>query len=237
MKKVDLNVDIGEGFPYDRELLQFATSANVCCGEHAGNWELTQATVELCHLKGTRLGMHPGFPDRESMGRHVPKQLPSEWADSLTMQFARFVEQFTAAYIKPHGAWYQILSDANVVPTSMRDAQLTGYCSGILFGMVAEASLAAMLLPSSSAFKAMKTGGTSVIAEGFADRAYRPDGTLVPRSEPGAVLEDPDQIKAQVLRLAKEVDSICLHGDTPNCLEFAEMVTKTLLDHGYEVGY
>ena len=74
------------------------------------------------------------------------------------------------------------------------------------------------------------------IREGFADRAYEPDGSLRPRSSPGAVLEDPAEVCAQVLRLAKTVDSICLHGDTPDALEFAELVTKTLRDASYEVG-
>ena len=75
-----------------------------------------------------------------------------------------------------------------------------------------------------------------VVTEAFADRAYRGDGTLVPRSEPGALLDDPKEVKAQVLRLASQVDSICLHGDTPDVLEFAELVTKTLRDAAYEVG-
>ena len=76
-----------------------------------------------------------------------------------------------------------------------------------------------------------------MIWEGFADRRYREDGTLVPRNELNSVLEDPEEIRKQVLEIAPKVDSICLHGDTPNCLQFAELVKKTLQDAGYEVGY
>jgi UPF0271 protein len=77
----------------------------------------------------------------------------------------------------------------------------------------------------------------SIIKEGFADRRHRSDGSLVPRGEPGAVLEDPEEIRRQILEIAPKVDSICIHGDTPNCLEFAELVNKTLVDAKYEVGY
>lgn len=236
MKKVDLNVDIGEGFPYDEALLDFATSANVCCGEHAGSWELTLQTIEMCKRKGVRIGMHPGFPDRESMGRRTPNhQELNEFCDSLEEQCHRFLEEADANYVKPHGAWYNMLCGRrpDITGEQARDA---AFVTPTLFDVLIRSGLPAMLMDSPTAGVIRKSGG-SVISEGFADRAYLPDGTLMPRSEPGAVLHDPDEIKAQVLRLAPEVDSICLHGDTPGCLEFAEMVRKTLEDAGYEVGF
>ena len=106
MKRVDINVDIGEGFPFDEDLLDFATSANVCCGEHAGSWELTKETIFLCERKGVRIGMHPGFPDRESMGRISPQlDEVAQYANSVFEQVIRFREYTTTAqYLKPHGA-------------------------------------------------------------------------------------------------------------------------------------
>jgi len=235
MKKVDLNVDIGEGFPNDKALLEFATSANVCCGEHAGSWELTRETVALCVTEGKRIGIHPGFPDRASMGRYLPRVVPNEWIESLRYQTARFLDEFDAVYLKPHGAWYQALTDFDLQRKGGISPGSVGSCAGVLFGMLINSGLAAMLLksPQPSAFRLPG----QLIQEGFADRAYRRNGTLVPRSERGAVFEDPTKIRRQVLELAPKVDSICLHGDTPNCLEFAELVYKTLVDAGYEVGY
>lgn len=237
MKKVDLNVDIGEGFPYDEALLDYATSANVCCGEHAGSWELTLSTLDLCRQKGVRIGMHPGFPDRESMGRRMPEESDIDaFAQSIEMQVRRFEEAGGAAYIKPHGAWYNVLSLAKGSSINVSPA-IFGACGGVLFGIEIRTGLPAMLLKGCAAAAATRMGGGTVIEEGFADRAYLPNGSLMPRSEPGAVLRDPKEIKDQVLRLAPEVDSICLHGDTPGCLEFAQMVRRTLEDAGYEVGY
>jgi UPF0271 protein len=222
LKKIDLNVDIGEGFPYDRELLNFATSVNICCGEHAGSWELTQETIEMCLLAGKRIGAHPGFGDREGMGRRVPP--PSITRDpSLIAQVDRFLEACEADYVKPHGAWYNLLSGALHGPCDFR-------CE--LRVIVRDYALPAMLLPSSPVIDSLEG---MVIREGFADRRYSADGTLMSRTESTAILEDPDEIRYQVLDLATKVDSICLHGDNPQCLQFAELVTQTLLDSGYQI--
>jgi len=231
MKKVDLNVDIGEGFPHDEALLEFATSANVCCGEHAGSLGLTHHTVEICRDKGVRVGAHPGFPDREHMGRREPsvEELIS-YTESLVEQ-PRRIEGRT--YIKPHGAFYNILMRPDLTPLVKAAWEIAVHYY--------DAECRLMLLNSDNLSWATRdhfpTEAQFAIIEGFADRSYQPNGTLTPRSEPGAVLEDPEQIKKQVLRLAPKVDSICLHDDTPNCLEFAELVYKTLVDAAYEVGY
>lgn len=251
MKKVDLNVDIGEGFPYDEALLQFATSANICCGEHAGSWELTQETVDLCLQRGRRYGMHPGYPDRENMGRKSP--LPSqmqETIDSIHSQIWRFYGHLKGSYIKPHGAYYNdtaVILPREWTAESKPMAAGSSYKPGseFLASLPAGALLCDMIsttgallgLPGTSHEVFAEFAPGDFIREGFADRAYRSDGTLVPRSEPGAVLQDPGEIKAQVLELAPRVDSICLHGDTTDCLEFAELIYKTLVDKGYEVGY
>ncbi len=232
MKKVDLNVDIGEGFEFDAQLLDFATSANVCCGEHAGSWELTIATVHLCRSKGVRIGAHPGFPDRESMGRRMPTfEQFLDYLPNLQMQMMRFRIEFGAPdYVKPHGAWYNMLcspDDEGRVQISVR----------ILEAEVVASRCAVMLLPSSAFISRLQSRGVNVLSEGFADRAYSKTGGLLSRTEPKAVLTDESEIRSQVLTLAPVVDSICLHGDTPGCWEIAKLVRSTLEEAGYEVRY
>jgi UPF0271 protein len=240
MRKVDLNVDIGEGFPYDEALLEFATSANICCGEHAGSWELTERTIDMCLRKGTRVGCHPGFPDRPGFGRKIPMENEaSAFCQSVVQQIKKSYGYQRPAYIKPHGALYHLLTTISP-QASAKEKSLIAALSGALFGVSIDLKRPTfMLLPESYFAKAVRMPPLMlrVIKEGFADRRYNKDGTLVPRSGPHAILEDPQEIAAQVLRIVPKVDSICLHGDTPNCLEFAELVNKTLVDAGYEVGF
>lgn len=250
-RTIDLNVDIGEGFAHDAELLRFASSANVCCGAHAGSRELSLQTAELCRKQRVRLGAHPGYPDRAHMGRvtMAPGQ-ERPFLKSLFEQMAWFTEHLKPAYLKPHGAFYN--DTAIVLPhdwqTQRRRAPTTSeYESGgvYLSQFPGLQSLLMLLrihkLPlmglEATAHKAITARARQeLIREGFADRQYRRDGTLMPRSQPGAVLVDAGEVRDQVLRIAPSVDSICLHGDTPDCLEFAELVYKTLLDAGYGVG-
>lgn len=231
-RRVDINVDIGEGFPYDEDLLDFATSANVCCGEHAGSWELTKDTIFLCERKGVRLGVHPGFPDRENMGRVAPQENEVvQYANSIFEQVIRFREYTSIAqYLKPHGAWYLVLTEA-----APSDPPISRACKLMLDGALAAAAVPVMLLAKAPVLNALEEW--RVIAEGFADRGYAATGSLVPRSNPYSLLTEPDEIASQVLKLAPEVDSICIHGDTPSCVEIAELVYRTLEDAGFEVGF
>jgi UPF0271 protein len=242
VKKIDLNVDIGEGFPYDESLLEFATSANVCCGAHAGSPDLTIETVALCQRKGVRIGMHPGYPDRESMGRQ-----PGPFREamlSLRSQITSFPAG-VASYVKPHGALYNLSAYAHERLVATSKAAGSSYrpplepeAAKLVEQLFTYAATPRRLmgLPQSGHELLANRADVELIREGFADRAYLPSGKLVPRSEEGAMLQDPMEIRAQVLLLAPEIDSLCLHGDTPGCLEFAEMVTRTLVDAGYEVG-
>ncbi len=234
MKMVDINVDIGEGFPFDEDLLDFATSANVCCGRHAGSWELTKQTVFLCRQKGVRIGMHPGFPDRPNMGRiRMREDEVAQFANSVLEQAVEFMNYAPdTGYVKPHGAWYNMLTDpVPADPSLYRAAEL------MLDGVMAACKSPAMLLAGAPICPRLADRGEDVIAEGFADRAYEPDGSLRSRALPDAVLTDPLVIEQQVVRLARKVDSICVHGDTPDCLELVELVYRTLEKHGFEVGY
>ena len=249
MKKIDLNVDIGEGFPFDRELLRFATSANVGLGKHAGSSELTEETVARCREAGVRVGAHPGYPHRPSMGRDpVPPGAQKAYFDSVFAQTQWFAAVHRPDYLKPHGAFYN--DTAVVLPEGWRtenDAPTPYGQEGIflaqhpglqfLMMLLRVYRLPLMGLDRTSHAEIARRAGKGFIREGFADRLYRDNGTLMPRERPGAVLKDPDRVAAQTLRLAPGVDSICLHGDGPDCLAFAERIRKTLEDGGYEVGY
>ena len=165
MKKIDLNVDIGEGFPNDDLLLDFATSANVCCGEHAGSIALTHATVELCRERGVRIGAHPGFPDRDSMGRRIPTVSEIRAAsDSLLSQVSRVAG---AAYVKPHGAFYNLLVD---LTSPKSELVVAAWDVAIQYN---ERGYPLMLLNGDNYQWATRNHfpTASMITEGFADRA------------------------------------------------------------------
>lgn len=249
MKRIDLNVDIGEGFAVDRALLKYATSANVGLGKHAGSSELTAETVALCREAGVRIGAHPGYPHRPSMGRDpIPAGEQKVYLDSILAQTQWFVAVYGADYLKPHGAFYN--DTAVVLPEGWRtenDAPTPYGQEGIflakhpgvqfLMMLLRVYKLPLMGLDRTAHAEIARRAGKGFIREGFADRLYRDDGTLMPRSRPGAVLTDPAKVKAQTLRLAPKVDSICLHGDGPDALAFAELVRGTLEEAGYEVGH
>ena len=251
-KTIDLNVDIGEGFAFDRDLLSFASSANVCCGAHAGSEELARETVAMCKLQRVRVGAHPGYPDRASMGRLTMESGQERvYLKSIFDQIMRFKSFAAPAYLKAHGAFYN--DTAVMLPTDWRTSikripppasayeasgmylsQFPGVQSLIL--LLRMYALPLMGLEVSAHREIAQRAGQEFIREGFCDRRYTPEGLLTPRNELGAVLKNTEEIQEQVIRLAPHVDSICLHGDTPNCLEFAEMVFKTLVDAGYGVG-
>jgi UPF0271 protein len=247
-RRIDLNVDIGEGFPWDDALLEVATSANVGAGAHAGSWQITLETVEKCRVRGVAIGLHPGYPDRDSMGRApMPPELQRAYLDSIVRQVRDFLDAVPAAYLKPHGAFYN--ETARVLPPGWNlSRERPPYAEGGHYlgrEMPGAATLSMLLrvhrlpllgLTGTAHEELARRAAVPFLREGFADRAYRPDGTLVPREEAGAVLTDPGAIRAQVVRLAERVDSICLHGDTPGCVAFAQMVRRTLEDAGYEVG-
>lgn len=251
MRRIDLNVDVGEGFGFDRDLFEFATSANICCGVHAGSAELTRETVAYCRERGIRFGAHPGYPDRANMGRQsITDETTRAWLDSIFRQVMDFVHLARPAYLKPHGAFYN--DTAQPLPEGWdRAVTVEGrrgpYDAGGIFlahypgigslqMLLKVHRLPLMGLEPTAHAEVARRSGQVLLREGFADRAYRADGTLVPRTEPGAVLEDPAAVAAQVRALAERVDSICLHGDTPGCVAFAELAYRTLVDAGYEVG-
>ena len=206
------------------------------------------STINICRAKGIRFGVHPGYPDRATMGRRsIDEDHQKEYLDSIFLQLRRFAQYAKPAYIKPHGAFYNDTAVPLVEGWDLDEAGKQGYQAGGIFlsHHIGVHSLAMMLrvyrvplmgLAGTTHEAVASRSKQRFFREGFADRAYREDGTLAPRSEPNSVLEDVNEIREQVLRLAPQVDTICLHGDTPGCLEFAELVKCTLLEAGYGVG-
>jgi UPF0271 protein len=232
--RIDLNADLGESWPRwesgeDVALLDVVTSANVCCGAYAGDAELMRATCEAAVARGVAIGAQIGYPDREGFGR-VPLDLP---ATELTAELQRQILLLdgiaqaaggTVSYVKPHGALYNTIVDDDVQAQAVVAA---------LHGLTSPLPL--LGLPGSASLSIAEVAGIPVVREGFADRAYTADGRLVPRTEPGAVLDDPDAVAVQAVRLMGSVSSICVHSDSPGALELARAVRSGLEAAGAEL--
>ena len=243
MTTIDLNSDLGEGAPYDDELLAIVSSANIACGAHAGDAVTMARTVQNAIVHGVAVGAHPGYPDRKGFGRESGFVRGDELYDSLTEQvtlLADIAAEHGAriAHVKPHGALY---NDA------VRDADL----ADVIARVVAETpgSPAFMGMAGTELEKAAGRHGLDFVAEAFIDRAYEADGTLVSRKEPGAVHEDLNVATTQAVRLAEHgrvtarngeeifvrADTLCIHGDTPGAASKARAVRDVLESHGIKV--
>lgn len=224
--RIDLNADVAES-PDDLALLDVVTSANVCCGAYAGSEELMLDACERAAERGVVVGAQVGYPDREGFGRRPQEPTDDELVATLREQLDLLAEVADAvgarvAYVKPHGALY------NTVVHDERQA-------AAVVDAVAPYGLPLLGLPGAASLRLAAADGLQVVTEGFADRAYTPDGLLVPRSEPGAVLTDVAAVADQALRLAPQVDSLCVHGDSPGALDLARAVRAALVDAGHEV--
>lgn len=240
---VDLNADLGEGAPDDAELLALVSSANIACGWHAGDARLMQATVGAALARGVAIGAHPSYPDRENFGRSEMRLAPAEVRADLIYQIGALDALVRAAggrlhHVKPHGALYNqaardpVLADAVVAAVRAVDPGLA------LYG-----------LAGSELLRAAERAGLRAVAEVFADRGYRADGSLVPRSQPGALVDDVDEAVARTLRMVREgvvqavsgetvplqAQTLCLHGDGPHALAFARAIHQALTDAGIEL--
>lgn len=225
MPAVDLNADLGEGLEgTDDSLLALVTSANIACGGHAGDRESMRLTVKAALERGVRVGAHPSYPDRENFGR-VTLEIPSAaLVSSIVEQVRSLVEAAREegteiAYVKPHGALYN-------------DAAWDPEIGRAVVEAAAALSLPLMMLAGSPLAGA---ASVAIIREGFIDRGYRPDGSLVPRDEQGAILTDPERVAEQALALAPSVDSLCIHSDTPGTLQLLGAAREALEAAGYEI--
>ena len=248
MRSIDLNADLGEGFGRweltdDEALLSVVTSANVACGFHAGDPSTMRRVCALAAARGVRIGAQVSYRDLAGFGRRPMEVPPRELADEVAYQIGAlrvFAQAAGAelAYVKPHGALYnRIVWD---------EAQADAVVDGVL---LAGGGLPVLGLPGSAVHRAAATARLPIVTEAFADRAYRPDGTLVPRTEPGAVLHDPAQVVERSVMIATESEvltstgeripvvagSLCLHGDTPGAVDLARSVREALHNAGVEI--
>jgi UPF0271 protein len=248
MMPVDLNADLGESFgPWtlgsDAAVMASITSANVACGFHAGDPGIMRQTVRAAREAGVAVGAHPGFPDLAGFGRRQMAASPREVEDFVLYQIGALAamasaEGVTLQHVKPHGALYNMAVRDRALAGAIARATASFDPSLVLFGP-----------PGSDLIRAGEDAGLSVAAEGFADRAYEPDGTLTPRTRPGAVLHDPDVVVARAVRMAREgvvlaaggteiplrVATICIHGDTAGSADLARLVRAGLAAAGIPV--
>ena len=228
MSTIDLNCDLGEGCPHDAELMPLITSANVACGFHAGNAASAFAALRLAAQYSVQAGAHPGFADREHFGRRNLDLSEAQIFEQTVYQIGALAGLARAAgtalgHVKPHGALYNLAcaNDAFARPV---------VAATELFG------LALMGLPGSR-LELLSAGRCRFVAEGFADRRYLPDGSLVPRTQPNAFVEDPNEAarQAEWLLRDKGVRTLCVHGDNPETVAFVRALREALLQRGIRV--
>ena len=246
--QIDLNCDMGESFGaytigHDAEVMAFITSANVACGFHAGDPTVIRDTVRLAKKHGVAVGAHPGFPDLAGFGRREMKMSAREVEDSLVYQIGALAgvaaaEGVRLQHVKAHGALYNM---------AVRDAALADAIARAIAAV--DRSLLMFGLPGSELLRAGEKLGLTVVAEAFADRAYEPDGSLVSRRKPGAVIHDPEVVVARVVRMAKDgavmaidgstvrlnAGTVCTHGDTPGAHELVKRIRAGLEQQGIRV--
>jgi len=245
---VDLNSDLGEGFGVwtlgdDEALLGVVTSANVACGFHAGDPDILRRVCYQAAERGVVIGAQVGYRDLAGFGRRAIDVNPGTLTNDVIYQigaldgFAR-VAGTRVRYVKPHGALYNTVVH--------HTAQAVAVVEAIL---LYDASLPLMGLPGSVLLTLADEAGLHTVTEAFADRGYTPEGTLVPRSEPGALLHDPRQVAERMTRMVMtgriqaldgtdvtvHADSICVHGDSPGAVEMAVAVRQALVAAGVDI--
>ena len=247
--RIDLNADLGEGYgPWvmgeDALMLDCVTSANIACGGHAGDPETMFRTLRLAAERGVRVGAHPGFADREGFGRRVIPMLVGEVARMVAAQVGALMALARLAgtevrYVKPHGALGNLAAADGAVANAIVEAV-----------QAIDSTLAVLAISGTRLEQAARAQGLTVRSEIFADRAYLPNGQLVPRGQPGAVLHDATEAADRLIGYLKSgrmpvvgaepielrADSICVHGDNAESLAMARMVRARLEAEGVVFG-
>ena len=246
--RIDLNSDLGEGFGTwtlgdDDALLEVVTSANVACGFHAGDPDILRRVCGLAAERGVVIGAQVAYRDLHGFGRRAMEVDPPTLTNDVIYQIAALdgfarVAGTRVRYVKPHGALYNAVvhhvDQAAAVVEAVR---------------LYDASLPVMGLPGSSILNQAVDAGLRTVTEAFADRGYTPQGTLVPRSQPGALLHDPQEVAERMVGMVRtgqltasdgsdvavSARSICVHGDSPAAVEMAVAVRKALTDAGIDV--
>ncbi|WP_344562303.1 5-oxoprolinase subunit PxpA [Streptomyces axinellae] len=259
---IDLNADLGEGFGRwqltdDEALLASVSSANIACGFHAGDPATMRRVCALAAERGVRIGAQVSYRDLAGFGRRSMDVPAAELAAEVAYQigaleiFARAAGS-AVAYVKPHGALYnRTVRDEEQAAAVVEGVRLagSGVGAGSAPGSGSKGPLPVLGLPGSRLLAAAAEAGLPTVEEAFADRAYRPDGTLVPRSEAGAVVTDPEQVIKRSVRLARDGEvvatdgraltmrarSLCVHGDTPDAARLARRVREELTSAGVRI--
>ena len=245
---IDLNADLGESFGAwtmgaDDELLGVVTSANVACGFHAGDPLTMRRTAADAAARGVRVGAHPAYRDLAGFGRRFLDVAPDELAADVLYQLGALDAACRAAgtrvrYVKPHGALYNAIVH--------HEAQARAVVEAVA---AFDPSLPILGLPGSAVLREAERAGLRPVVEAFADRAYTPEGTLVSRREPGAVIHDEEAVVARAVRFATDgtvvaadgatvrvdPESLCVHGDTPGAARLAAAVRTALVEAGVSV--
>jgi UPF0271 protein len=240
---IDLNCDVGEGCGADEALMPLVSSANVACGGHAGDEATMRDTVRLARRHGVAVGAHPSYPDRAGFGRkRLPRSAAEVRADVVAQVRALAAicraEGAPLVHVKPHGALYNAAAEdealARAVTEGVRDV---------------DPALVVVCLAGSPMARVVRALGLACAEEAFADRGYTSRGTLVPRGEPGALVQDPQAVAERASRMARErtvvavdgttvpvaADTLCLHGDTPGAATLAAAVRARLAADGVRV--
>ncbi|RYL95884.1 LamB/YcsF family protein [Sporolactobacillus sp. THM7-4] len=248
MKYIDLNGDLGESFGAykignDQELIKLVTSVNIACGFHAGDPHVMKQTAAFAAREGRAIGAHPGYPDLNGFGRRKMDLSANEVYDIVVYQigalaaFAKTVK-VRLNHVKPHGALYN---------AAARDQKLADAIAGAVKDV--DPSLILYGLSGSCLIEAGKAAGLRTASEVFADRTYQPDGTLTPRTQPGALIEDESDALRQVLDMVHhgivrtaggrtvpiQADTLCVHGDGAHALAFAKKIRLALEEDGIEI--
>lgn len=251
MKKIDLNCDMGESFGayklgMDEKVIQYITSANIACGWHAGDPLVMDKTVEMAVEHGVGVGAHPGYPDLPGFGRRNMDCTPDEIRSYVAYQVGALqgfckIHGTRLRHVKPHGALYLTAVVNEVVARAVAEA-IVSVDPDLLYVALAGAKGEMMT-------RIGKDVGLKVVYEAFPDRAYTPEGNLVPRRESGAVIKDPQEVARRALRMATEgvviavddtsipieAQTLCVHGDTPSAVDLVRNIHEILEKEGVSV--
>lgn len=250
-KKIDLNSDVGESFGHyklgmDDAVIPLISSANIACGFHAGDPAVMRHTVALAKKHGTSPGAHPGFPDLLGFGRRNMDVSLEEIKDYIAYQVGALqafaaMEEVSLQHVKPHGALYNM---------AVKNTAIWGAVTEVLSRMDQRLILVVLAGPNREELLSIGARhGIRIAFEFFGDRAYNPDGSLVSRKEPGAVLHDQNVAASRILKLVKEgkveaidgteielaADTICVHGDNPTAVALTKNIRETLIAEGIEI--
>jgi 5-oxoprolinase (ATP-hydrolysing) subunit A len=230
---IDLNCDCGEGAGHDADVLPLVTSANIACGVHAGSRETMAATVALAIRHGVAVGAHPGHADREHFGRRELALGAAVTVELVLDQIAALAAVAGPAlhHVKLHGGLYHEVSRDRALADALAAALMDSWPQLVVYALAGSALAATA-----------REAGLRVAEEAFIDRAYAPDGTLVPRSHAGATIADPRVAAARAVQLATtgriaaidgtliaiHADTLCIHGDGPDPVTVAREVRQAL---------